>query len=71
MKQIVLDVAAGQITAELRRLRIGAGTRVRAVVELVETPSPPETGIAMAEDACDWLTDEPDLCSDADLLPSG
>ena len=71
MNRIVLDAEAGQISAELRRLGIASDARVHALVELVEAPSLPMAAIAQAGGAFDWLADEPDLYSDADLLDSG
>lgn len=66
MGRIALDAAAGQVSAELAHRGIAAGTRVHVVVEAPEGALPMTT-TAQAGDAFDWLTDEPDLYSDADL----
>lgn len=70
MSRIALDAEAGQISAELARRGIAAGTRVHVVVELVDAPPEgalPMAAIAQAGGAFDWLADEPDLYGDADL----
>jgi hypothetical protein len=68
MKQIVLDAKAGQVSAELRRRGIAAGTRVHALIELVDDPELPMGEIAETGKGFAWLADEPDLYSDADLV---
>jgi hypothetical protein len=70
MTRIALDVEAGQVSAELARRGIAAGTRVHVVVELAEERSDPLPMAAIAEAgrAFDWLADEPELYSDADLV---
>ena len=68
MGRIALDAEAGQVSAELARRGIAAGTRVHVVVEVVEGPDVlPMAAIAQAGGAFDWLADEPDLYGDADL----
>jgi hypothetical protein len=68
MGLIALDAEAGQVSAELARRGIAAGTRVRVVVEVVEGQDAlPMAAIAQAGGAFDWLANEPDLYSDADL----
>lgn len=67
MQQIVLDAEAGQISAELVRRGIPANVRVRALVEVTESGEPPMAAIAEAGKGFDWLADEPELYSDADL----
>jgi hypothetical protein len=66
MGRIALDAEAGQVSAELARRGIAAGTRVHVVVEVVEDGLP-MSAIAQAGGAFGWLADEPDLYSDADL----
>ncbi|MCB4824575.1 hypothetical protein [Roseicella aerolata] len=71
MGRIALDAEAGQVSAELARRGIAAGTRVHVVVEVVEgADALPMAAIAQAGGAFDWLADEPDLYSDADLAES-
>ena len=68
MDRIALDAEAGQVSAELVRRGIAAGTRVHVLVEVVEAPDAlPMAAIAQAGGAFDWLADEPDLYTDADL----
>ena len=70
MHRITLDAEAGQVSAELARRGIAAGTRVHVLVEGVdEQPDAlPMAVIAQAGGAFDWLADEPDLYTDADLV---
>lgn len=66
MQQIILDAEAGQLSAELARRGIAAHTQVHVVVELRDAALP-MAAIAQAGKALDWLADEPDLYTDADL----
>ena len=68
MRQIVLDAEAGQVSAELSRRGIATHARVHVRVEVLESPEPPMAAIAEAGKGFDWLTEEPDLYSDADLV---
>lgn len=69
MGRIALNAEAGQVSAELARRGIAAGTRVHVVVEVVEGPDAlPMAAIAQAGGAFDWLADEPDLYGDADVV---
>lgn len=68
MQQIVLDAEAGQLSAELSRRGVAAEARVHVVIDVLETGDPPMAAIAQAGKALDWLADEPDLYSDADLV---
>ena len=68
LHQIVLDAEAGQLSAEHTRRGIAADARVHVVVELLEDGNPPMAAIAQAGRALDWLADEPELYSDADLI---
>ena len=67
MPAIVLEAVAGQLSAELARRGIAADARVHAVVEIRDPGSLPMAAIAAAGGAFDWLQDEPDLYTDADL----
>jgi hypothetical protein len=68
MRQVLHNIEAGKLTDELRRRGIPPGQRVRVVVEPVEDDEPPITALNAAGGAFDWLADEPDLYSDADLV---
>ena len=72
MHRITLDAEAGQVSAELARRGVAAHARVHVLVEVVgeESDALPMAAIAQEGGAFDWLADEPDLYSDADLLPS-
>jgi hypothetical protein len=67
MRQIVLDAEAGQVSAELGRRGIAAHARVLVRVDVLESAEPPMAAIAEAGKAFDWLAEEPELYSDADL----
>jgi hypothetical protein len=68
MRQVLTDIEAGKLTEELRRRGIPAGQRLRVVVESIEPGEPSITAMNAAGGAFDWLADEPDLYSDADLV---
>lgn len=68
MRQILSDIEAGKLSEELKRRGVAPTQRVRAVVESVEQDPLPITGINAAGGAFDWLVDEPELYSDADLV---
>jgi len=68
MQQIVLDGEAGQISAELARRGIAPDARVHVVVEITDSCEPPMAAIAEAGKGFDWLANEPDLYSHADLM---
>ena len=70
MQRIALDVEAGQVSAELARRGIAAGSRVHVLVEVMDKDTAdvlPMAAIAQDGGAFDWLADEPDLYTDADL----
>ena len=71
MHKISLDAEAGQVSAELARRGIAGSTRVHVLVEVMDDSngSLPMTAISQAGSGFDWLTDEPDLYTDADLVP--
>jgi hypothetical protein len=56
------------VTYELRRRGIPPGQRLRVVVENIEADEPSITAMNCAGGAFDWLAEEPDLYSDADLV---
>jgi hypothetical protein len=68
VQQIVLDAEAGQLSAELTRRGVAAATRVHVVIDVLDADTLPMAAIARAGKALDWLADEPDLYSDADLV---
>ena len=68
MHRIELDTEAGQVSAELARRGIAGTSRVHALIEVSEDDLP-MVAIAQAGGGFGWLADEPDLYSDADLLP--
>ena len=70
MQKIAFDAGAGEVSAELARRGIAADVRVRVLVEVVgeEADLPSMAAVAEAGGAFDWLADEPDLYTDADLV---
>ena len=70
VKKITLDAEAGQISAELARHGIAPDARVHVLVEVMdsEADSLPMAAMAQAGGGFDWLADEPDLYTDADLV---
>ena len=68
MPQIVLDAEAGQVSVELVRRGIPAHARVHVLVEVTSGDDLPMTAIAQAGKGLDWLAEEPELYSDADLV---
>ncbi len=68
MQRLTLNAKAGQVSAELSRRGIGAHTRVHVLVEVMDQENLPMATIAQAGGAFDWLADEPDLYTDADLV---
>jgi hypothetical protein len=68
MRQITLDAEAGQVSDELRKRGIAADARVHVLVEVIDTGEPPMAALAQTGKGFDWLAEEPDLYSDADLV---
>jgi hypothetical protein len=68
MRQVLTDIEAGKLAEELRRRGIPPGQRLRVVVESIEADEPSVTAMNAMGGAFDWLADEPDLYSDADLV---
>jgi hypothetical protein len=68
MARITLDIEATQVSAELARRAIPSNTRVHVEVDLVSASELPMSAIAQTGKGLDWLTDEPDFYSDADLV---
>jgi hypothetical protein len=65
---MTLDVEAGQVSAELAHRGIPARARVHVVVEVPDEVDPPMAALAQAGGAFDFLADEPDLYTDADII---
>jgi hypothetical protein len=68
MRQILHDVEAGEVSEELRRRGIPPRQRLRVLVQSIDLDEPSVTAINAAGGAFDWLAEEPDLYSDADLV---
>jgi hypothetical protein len=68
MERIILDTEAGQVSAELVRRGIAANVQVHALVEVKGASDLSTAAIAQVGGAFDWLADEPDLYTDADLV---
>jgi hypothetical protein len=68
MRQVLNDIEAGKVTEELRLRGVPPNQRVRVVVESIDEDELPITAMNAAGGAFDWLADEPDLYSDADLV---
>lgn len=71
MQRITLDAQAGQVSAELARRGVAADAQVHVLVEVVpgDADALPMATLAQAGGAFDWLANEPDLYTDADLVP--
>jgi hypothetical protein len=67
MRRIALETEAGQVSAELARRGIASKTRVHVLVEVAHEELP-MAAMAQAGGAFEWLSDEPNLYSDADLI---
>jgi hypothetical protein len=57
VERIILDVEAGQVSAELVRRGIAADARVRVLVEVRDAEELSPAAIAQAGGAFDWLAD--------------
>ena len=68
MRCLTLDVEAGQVSAELTQRGIPAGTRVHVLVEVPDEINLPLAALAKAGGAFDFLADEPELYTDADVI---
>jgi hypothetical protein len=68
MERIILDAEAGQVSAELARRGIAADTTVHVLVEVRDAGEFSAAAIAQAGGAFEWLAEEPELYSDADLV---
>ena len=68
MQRMTLDVEAGQVSAELAHRGIPARVRVHVVVEVPDDADLPMAALAMAGGSFDFLADEPDLYTEADVI---
>ncbi len=78
MQRIALDAQAGQVSAELARRGIADTAQVHVLVDVIDPVTPAATdtpedewemaAIAQAGQGFDWLADEPEIYSDADLV---
>ena len=69
MASIAMDTRVGQVSAELAGRGLAAETRVRVIVEVVDASDDlPMTRIVEEGGAFDWLADEPDIYTDADVI---
>ena len=72
MSQILLDSEAGEVSAELARRGILLRARMHVLVAVTPGSELPMAAIAQAGKCLDWLAEEPELYSDADLVePAG
>ncbi|WP_376092127.1 hypothetical protein ACE7GA_23020 [Roseomonas sp. CCTCC AB2023176] len=68
MPRIALNTEAGQVSAGLARRGIAPRPRVQVVAEVEAARDDiPMAALAEAGRASDWLAEEPDLYTDADL----
>ncbi len=66
--RIVIDAPAGRVSAELKRRGVAEDAEVHVVVEFLNDGTLPMEAIADTGRAQDWLADEPDRYSDADIV---
>jgi hypothetical protein len=69
MRYILDNIEAGKIPGEIQRRGIPARQRVRVVVETLDNDVP-LARLAEEGGAFSFLSDEPDLYSEADIRPS-
>lgn len=69
-RRIVLDAQAGEVSAQLARRGIAADTHVHVLVEIADREELPLAALVQAGGAFDFLSEEPDLYSDADIVRS-
>ena len=67
MRQVLENIEAGQVQAEMARRGIQPRQRVRVVFETVESDDIPTAQMAQEGGAFDWLKEEPDLYTAADI----
>lgn len=68
MRQVLENIEAGQVQAEMTRRGVGPRQRVRVVFETIgDADDMPMAQLAEQGEAFDWLADEPDLYTVADV----
>lgn len=67
MKQVLENIEASQVFAEMTRRGIKPRQHVRVVFEEVEAEEFPIARMAQEGGAFDWLKDEPDIYTMADI----
>ena len=68
MRRVTLDVEAGRVSAELARRGISPRVKVHVLVEVPDDADLPMAALAETGGAFDFLADEPDLYTDADVI---
>ena len=68
MQRITLDVESGLVSAELAQRGIPPKGRVHVLVEVPESADLPMAALAQSGGAFDFLADEPDLYTEADVV---
>jgi hypothetical protein len=68
MRRMTLDVEAGQVSAELAQRGIPPQVKVHVLVEVPDDADLPMAALAETGGAFDFLADEPDLYTDADIV---
>ncbi|HEY0834172.1 MAG TPA: hypothetical protein VGE72_09730 [Azospirillum sp.] len=69
MRQVLENIEAERVFDEMKRRGIQPRQRVRVVFEPVEDEDLPLARMAEAGGAFDFLADEPDLYTEADIRP--
>ena len=69
MRYVLENIEAGKLAGEIQRRGISPGQRVRVVVETLDTDFP-LAQMAEESGAFDFLQEEPDLYSEADVRPN-
>ncbi|HLY05085.1 MAG TPA: hypothetical protein VKR31_05005 [Rhizomicrobium sp.] len=68
MRQVLHNIEAGRVSEELARCGLPPGQRLRVIVQSRDDEEPSMAALNAAGGAFAWLTDEPDLYDDRDLL---
>ncbi len=69
MRYVLDDIEAGKVAGEIQRRGIPPRQRIRVVVETLDAELP-MARMAQEGGAFDFLADEQDLYTEADLLPN-
>ncbi|MGA3005318.1 MAG: hypothetical protein ABSE20_26735 [Acetobacteraceae bacterium] len=68
MQRFSLDVESGLVSAELAQRGIPPKALVHVLVEVPDSTDLPMAALAQSGGAFDFLADEPDLYTDADVV---